>query len=76
MAPQHDIWHIFEKRLNDDGKPVKYLSNNSHYCAWCSGCLDKYVEFKHAADMIRAQNEELPSGQARSKAEIRKEGQS
>lgn len=74
MPPRGNIWAFFETQTGDNGKTVKYLDNKTHICAWCTGCLDRFVSTVQADEAVRVNDGELE--EVRSGQEIRDTGMS
>ncbi|KAJ2984582.1 hypothetical protein NUW54_g10457 [Trametes sanguinea] len=60
MPPQNRVWELFERRL-EGNKYVKYLSDRSHPCAWCTGCVDECVRKVRESELVQFSCGERPS---------------
>lgn len=67
MPPLADIWALFEKRPDPHhpSRSLRYKDDKTHYAAWCTGCIDRFVEVQKAAETIHLMEESITQDEVR-----------
>ncbi len=73
MPAKSDVWILFKTRPDPHNlhKPLKYKNNKSHSAAWCSGCVDCFVEVQAAFDALNLSQGNLTQDEVRTPDQLR-----